>query len=990
MNNKSYSLLTKEMINNSEHDGTVPENCFCPVCNVHMNRIKRSRPLDTHQEHNAFSSDGIKERWCHIDRLQTLRTNSHQTMDHSSERLLKLNPYPILDTDPTLDNLNYSNALSRFPHSLGNKKKDYTTQSMYEIEHNDRCNDVFQYHNNSRQWEENENCVDQEEYKNIDQFNYTSNKKYDVHVRQPPVHRQRKILPTVPPKPLISTNCMQKIGCSSLTINGHLNNTNSKNKDLMDIPNQKTLVNHVRIGTFMPVESKEILKSMKHIKDTSKLKESLMITKDGKLIHEQTSPKPESILNSDIYVKEKSTFSDKNSKTLTLNTIRQTDNINNTSVFPVNSYGLHMDLTSENARKSLESPIVQTLNKSIERDITNEPNKLAFDHLFSGTTQIQKDNFEYHSALRPSLFSNMPPYIRFSSHDIKGESFPLSLQKLLKWKLSSITPIVVRRTIQNSGFKLVRKSNDWVGTWGKHMKSLCFKTLREQQKLNHFPGTFQIGRKDRLWKNLHRLMLKYGKENFGFIPTSYILPQEARILRQVWEKNDEDKWIVKPPASARGTGIRVISKWGQIPKKVPLVVQRYIDNPYLINDTKFDLRLYILITSINPLRLYLYDNGLVRFASVKYSSDLTTLCDRYMHLTNYSINRLSSQYTQNEDADACQGHKWTLKSLWTYMEKERNVDVKKLWESLEDLVVKTVISGESPMSQMCRSNLSNRYNAYELFGIDVLFDEHLKPWILEVNISPSLHSSSPLDLAVKGPLVKDLMNMVGYHIPNKMSQSTHNTLLKMLGVESSLCYDKRLYTFNLSAKEKEKQEYYSNAESRVEYIDSILDDLLPDDIRHLIIYEDELTQIGSFQKVFPTTSSFKYHQYFEGSRYYNMLFDAWECKYSNNRDEGIAVLEKLCQLKIHLEVPDIDEEQSKTCDIHQNTQMEVEKMLDNSGSDKLSDHHQAVISHFSMSAAERRHMVYTSITMSDEGDWISDDFPFDDDSTSATSHPMVS
>jgi len=64
---------------------------------------------------------------------------------------------------------------------------------MYEIEHNDRCNDVFQYHNNSRQWEENENCVEQEEYENIDQFNYTSNKKYDVHVRQPPVHRQRKV-----------------------------------------------------------------------------------------------------------------------------------------------------------------------------------------------------------------------------------------------------------------------------------------------------------------------------------------------------------------------------------------------------------------------------------------------------------------------------------------------------------------------------------------------------------------------------------------------------------------------------------------------------------------------------------------------------------------------------------------------------------------------------------------------------------------------------
>ncbi|CAH1733347.1 unnamed protein product [Aphis gossypii] len=889
-------------------------------------------------------------------------------MDHNKERLLELSPYPILDTDPTLENLNYSNEISKSFNSLRNKNKDYTTQSMYEIEQNDRRNDVFQYYNNLKQWEENENCTNQDELKNIDQFNYTSIKK-NINIRQPPVCRQGKIIPTVSSKPLISTSCMQKIECSSLTINSHLNNTEPNNKDFMDIPIQKTLVNHVPISTRMPVESKETFESMKNIKNIPKMKELYMYNKEDKQIIKQMNPKPESIINSEINEIKKSKLSDKNSKILTAKTRNITDNINNTTVFSINSLKKNADLKFENGQKCLESPIVQTLNNKsiIEQDyLTDESNKLAFDHLFSGTEK-QNDSFEYHSALRPSLFSNMPPYIRFSSYDTKGESFPLSLQKLLKWKLSSITPIVVRRTVQNSGFKLVRsehnlienatdlpvtanqsninvislqnhcgvtppivdafcgiapppnelmmlprtQSNDWVGTWGKHMKSVSFKTLWQQQKINHFPGTFQIGRKDRLWKNLNELMLKYGKEQFGFIPTSYILPQEAEMLRQIWEKNDEDKWIIKPPASARGTGICVISKWDQIPKDIPLVVQRYIDNPYLINDTKFDLRLYILITSINPLRLYLYDNGLVRFASVKYSSDLTTICDRYMHLTNYSINRLSSQFTENEDADACQGHKWTLRSLWTYMEKERNIDVKKLWESLEDLVVKTVISGESPMSKMCRSNLSNRYNAYELFGIDVLFDEYLKPWILEVNISPSLHSSSPLDLAVKGPLVRDIMNMVGYRIPNKMSYTTHNILLKTLGVKSPLCYDKRLYTLNLSAKEKEKQEYYTNVESRVEYIDSILDDLLPDDIRHLILYEDELTQSGSFQKVFPTTSTFKYHKYFEGSRYYNMLFDAWECKYSNNRKDGIAVLEKLCKLKNHLEVPDIDIEQSK-------------------------------------------------------------------------------
>lgn len=196
------------------------------------------------------------------------------------------------------------------------------------------------------------------------------------------------------------------------------------------------------------------------------------------------------------------------------------------------------------------------------------------------------------------------------------------LQKFLKWKFSSVTPIVVRLTIENSGFKLVRsehslnnipalnqlnqigitiqnhcditppiiddicdtvpqpnelmmlprsrdyfslnfllyylivkyimryyyilESNDWVGTWGTYMKSIHFKSLCEQQKLNHFPGTFQIGRKDMLWRNLHRFMLKYGKDQFGFIPKSYILPQQTKLLRQVLEKNEEDKWIIKP------------------------------------------------------------------------------------------------------------------------------------------------------------------------------------------------------------------------------------------------------------------------------------------------------------------------------------------------------------------------------------------------------------------------------------------------------------
>lgn len=101
----------------------------------------------------------------------------------------------------------------------------------------------------------------------------------------------------------------------------------------MDIPNQKILVNHVRKAALVPVVSKETYKSMNHIKDTPKVKESLIIIKEDEQIHEQTSSKPELILNSDIY--EKSKLYDNSCKILNSKTRWQTDNINNTTVFPV-------------------------------------------------------------------------------------------------------------------------------------------------------------------------------------------------------------------------------------------------------------------------------------------------------------------------------------------------------------------------------------------------------------------------------------------------------------------------------------------------------------------------------------------------------------------------------------------------------------------------------------------------------------------------------
>ncbi|CAG4955064.1 unnamed protein product [Parnassius apollo] len=236
------------------------------------------------------------------------------------------------------------------------------------------------------------------------------------------------------------------------------------------------------------------------------------------------------------------------------------------------------------------------------------------------------------NCLRPSLFPRVPPYLKFMGHEETTPlKIPAPIQKHLKWKLTTITPIVVKKTLTNSGFRLVKsdcdtsecpqeETVDWIGIWGKHMKSLMFRAIKDGQKMNHFPGTFQIGRKDRLWRNLQKLVAKHGVSEFGIMPKTYVLPHDLKILKHDWQKYaaNNERWIIKPPASARGTGIKVVSRWTQIPKKRPVVVQRYVTKPYLINGNKFDMRLYVLVTSMHPLRIYLYKDGLARFASGEY------------------------------------------------------------------------------------------------------------------------------------------------------------------------------------------------------------------------------------------------------------------------------------------------------------------------------------------------------------------------------------
>ncbi|KAJ8253287.1 hypothetical protein GJAV_G00211170, partial [Gymnothorax javanicus] len=490
-----------------------------------------------------------------------------------------------------------------------------------------------------------------------------------------------------------------------------------------------------------------------------------------------------------------------------------------------------------------------------------------------------------------SLFPYTPPTLYFSTANERVAMLPPEQSRLLRWKMSSVTPNVVKHTLARSHFKPTKKSHDWLGCWGHHMKALGFRAILQHQKLNHFPGSFQIGRKDRLWRNLSRMQGLFGRREFNFFPQSFVLPKDMKLLKKAWEQHGWRKWIIKPPASARGNGIQVICRWSQLPRRRPLLVQRYLHKPFLIDGSKFDLRIYVYVSSYDPLRVYIFTDGLVRFASCKYSSAVKTLSNKFMHLTNYSVNKANKEYQSNPDAHSCQGHKWSLKTLWKYLEG-KGVNTTRIWEKIKDIVIKTIIAADPYVNALLQTHVRSAYSCHELFGFDIMLDENLKPWLLEVNISPSLHSTTALDLSVKGPMVRDMLNLAGFRLPQQEALDVAD------GSESSSL---RSEVKEGSQEEKLKRAHYESQRfADQEFLSSVLEVLTPGDVRALVQSEDELSRRGAFERVFPSPVSSRYMRFFQTPRYLNILLCQWELRQRAHRGQGISLLKALCQRGAHL------------------------------------------------------------------------------------------
>jgi tubulin polyglutamylase TTLL9 len=177
------------------------------------------------------------------------------------------------------------------------------------------------------------------------------------------------------------------------------------------------------------------------------------------------------------------------------------------------------------------------------------------------------------------------------------------------------------------------------------------------------------------------------------------------------------------------------------------VVQRYLQYPLLIGGKKFDMRLYALVTSFSPLKVYIYRRGFARFTNSRYSSDTEDIYNGFMHLTNVAIQKTADNYDERT------GGKMELQALKFYLMSRYGVErIDALFWEIHMIILRSLLAVQPVM-------ITDRH-CFELYGYDVIIDQDLKPWLLEVNASPSLTANTREDYLMKTEMLHGMLDIV--------------------------------------------------------------------------------------------------------------------------------------------------------------------------------------------------------------------------------------
>ncbi|XP_059611917.1 probable tubulin polyglutamylase ttll-15 [Phlebotomus argentipes] len=284
----------------------------------------------------------------------------------------------------------------------------------------------------------------------------------------------------------------------------------------------------------------------------------------------------------------------------------------------------------------------------------------------------------------------------------------------------------VKTVLKRLGFSQARNdSEDWDLMWAHDYPFLRLPSLREMedyQVVNHFPGSGFI-------TNKVDLALTESK----YIPKAFRLPEDVDKFQE-YVKEHPNKEFVQKHNQHRHIYLKTVPEINLSDNDT--FIQEYMSNPLLVDGKKFDIGAYTVITSIDPLRAYVYHGDyLLRFCPVEYHPFSKDNVDKYV---------VGDDYTPIWEMESLKDFHLTFgfgmkDSLDAHL-RTKGQEPRVIWEQIHDSIREVLLRKEHLLKNSLQ-RFRTRRNFFEFMRFDFIIDENLRVFLLEANMSPNLSSA---------------------------------------------------------------------------------------------------------------------------------------------------------------------------------------------------------------------------------------------------------
>lgn len=373
--------------------------------------------------------------------------------------------------------------------------------------------------------------------------------------------------------------------------------------------------------------------------------------------------------------------------------------------------------------------LLESGNRQLLKPRMRSPSKMMYLSLFilvTGVTLCALNIYQLHRIKEDHMFHHAAgPIVEGSNDENKQKS-----EKPIAWvagkNLHTGYLKHVFDVLSHVGFVTGDYTADWSLLWSHDYPFKTFapqlSSLKPYQKINHFPGSGYITNK-----------VSLATSTMKFIPRAFKLPEDRDKFLSFSQDHPEVMWVQKSNTH-RGIQIRNTSDLDL--KKEGSFIQEYVSKPFLIDKHKFDIGVYTILTSINPIRVYIVEGDILfRFCPQEYYPFDPQNRDKYVvgddYLPMWKVPSLK---------DIHQRHGFSFKDTFNIYMKSKGLDYEKVWRDIRSAIATVYLEKESKLIESALAYLDTN-NFFEMVRFDFVLDEALNVFLMEANMSPNLSSS---------------------------------------------------------------------------------------------------------------------------------------------------------------------------------------------------------------------------------------------------------